>query len=171
MITTNDEAIAEQSRVLRQHGMRVRYYHDQLGYNFRMTDIQAAIGLAQIKKLGQFNAARIRNAQFFNDNLCGVGLPTVPENYTHVFHQYTIRVGSQRRDAMVEALHEKGIGTGVFYPVPVHQQSFYRQELGYAVSLPQAEKAASEVLSLPVHPGLSNEDRLAIVKAVNEFTA
>ncbi len=171
MITTDDEAIAEQSRLLRQHGMRVRYYHDQLGYNFRMTDIQAAIGLAQIKKLDQFNAARIQNARFLTDNLCGVGLPKVPEGYTHVFHQYTIRVGSQRRDAMLAHLHEKGIGTGVFYPVPVHQQSFYRNKLGYDVSLPQAEKAASEVLSLPVHPGLSSGDLLAIVQAVNEFTA
>jgi perosamine synthetase len=170
MITTNDEAIADRCRILRQHGMRVRYYHDELGYNFRMTDIQAAIGLAQLKKLEQFNATRIRNAFFLDKNLRGVTLPCVQDGYKHVYHQYTIRITNKRRDALVAHLHDKGIGTGVFYPVPVHQQSFYRKELGYAVSLPQAEKAASEVLSLPVHPGLSDSDLHAIVQAVNEFT-
>ena len=171
MITTNDETIADQCRILRQHGMRIRYYHEQLGYNFRMTDIQAAIGLAQIKKLDQFNDARIRNAHFFTENLRGVITPSVPQDLKHVFHQYTIRVGNERRDAMLAHLHDRGIGTGIFYPIPVHLQSFYRKELGFALSLPQAEKAASEVLSLPVHPGLSDGNLLEIVQAVNEFTA
>jgi len=169
MITTDDEAIADQCRILRQHGMRVRYYHEQLGYNFRMTDIQAAIGLEQLKKLDQFNDSRIRNARFLSENLCGVTLPTVPNAYKHVYHQYTIRVANKRRDALLAHLHDKGIGTGIFYPVQVHQQSFYRKELGYSVSLPQSEKVAGEVLSLPVHPGLGDSDLLAIVQAVNEF--
>jgi perosamine synthetase len=170
MITTDDPEIAEKCRVLRQHGMRVRYYHDELGYNFRMTDIQAAIGLAQIKKIEQFNLARIKNALFLSENLQGVVIPCIPNGYTHVFHQYTIRIGNGHRDALLEHLHEKGIGTGVFYPVPVHLQSFYRNELGYSMTLPQSEKAAAEVLSLPVHPALSESDLNEIVQAVNEFT-
>ncbi len=170
MVTTDDAAVADRCRILRQHGMRVRYYHDELGYNFRMTDIQAAIGLEQLKKLGQFNDTRVRNALFLNENLCGVTTPFVPNDFKHVYHQYTIRVANSRRDALAAHLHDKGIGTGIFYPVPVHQQSFYRKELGYSVSLPQAEKAAGEVLSLPVHPGLSSGDLHAIVQAVNEFT-
>jgi perosamine synthetase len=170
MITTNDAVIADQCRVIRQHGMRVRYYHEQLGYNFRMTDIQAAIGLAQTRKLDSFNTARIRNANFLNQNLHGVKTPVVPQDYKHVFHQYTIRVAHGRRDAMLAHLHDCGIGTGVFYPVPVHQQSFYRQAAGETISLPEAEKAASEVCSLPVHPGLGDADLLKIVEAVNEFS-
>lgn len=170
MITTDDPEIAEKCRILRQHGMRVRYYHDELGFNFRMTDIQAAIGLAQIKKLEFFNAVRNRNSTYLSKNIKGVVLPCVVNGYTHVFHQYTIRIGNGKRDALLSHLHERGIGTGVFYPVPVHQQSFYRNQLGYSISLPQAEKTAIEVLSLPVHPGLSDSDLQEIVHAVNDFT-
>ncbi len=169
MITTDDADLAEKCKVIRQHGMHRRYYHDELGYNFRMTDIQAALGLAQIKKLDQFNQARIKNAAYLSKNLKGVTVPCVPAGYKHVFHQYTIRVEAGKREALLNHLQERGIGTGIFYPVPVHQQTFYKGELGYDESLPVAELAAQEVLSLPVHPGLSEEDLQAIVSAVNEF--
>lgn len=169
MITTNSVELAEKCRILRQHGMRQRYYHDELGYNFRMTDIQAAIGLAQIKKLENFNQARIRNALYLNQHLRGVVTPGVPEGYRHVFHQYTIRVPANRRDALQMHLQEKGIGTGVFYPVPVHKQSFYQKELDYQESYPEAETAAKEVLSLPVHPSLTEEELHLIASTVNEF--
>jgi perosamine synthetase len=169
MITTNDEAIAETCRVLRQHGMRRRYYHDELGFNFRMTDVHAAIGLTQVQKLDRFNKARIANAAFLSANLQGVTVPVVPDGYRHVFHQYTIRVPDGRRDALREYLASKEIGSGVYYPVPIHKQTYYMQDLGYDVSLPKAEKTAEEVLSLPVHPGLGSDDLEAIVRAVNEF--
>lgn len=171
MITTNDAAIDEKSRVIRQHGMRVRYYHDELGFNFRMTDIHAAIGLAQLHKLEQFNAKRRANAKFLSENLKGVVTPHVPEGYAHVFHQYTIRVPDGKRDALRAHLQEKGVGSEVYYPVPIHKQNFYVKELGYNQSLPETEKAAAEVLSLPVHAGLTPSDLEVIVSAVNEFMA
>ena len=95
--------------------------------------------------------------------------PTVPEGYEHVFHQYTIRVPEGKRDAMIEHLRENGVGPGVYYPVPIHKQTYYVNELGYDQSLPEAERAAEEVLSLPVHPGLSKADLETIVAAVNSF--
>jgi perosamine synthetase len=168
MVTTGDERIAESCRVIRQHGMRRRYYHDELGFNFRMTDIHAAIGLAQLQKLERFNEARIANARFLSEHLRGVVTPVVPEGRRHVFHQYTIRVPGGRRDAVLEGLKERGIGTGVYYPMPVHKQRVYL-ERGYRVTLPEAERAAAEVLSLPVHPGLSGDDLEAIVAAVNDL--
>jgi dTDP-4-amino-4,6-dideoxygalactose transaminase len=170
MITTNVETLAEECRVLRQHGMRRRYYHDELGFNFRMTDVHAAIGLAQLKKLDGFNAARRANAAYLNAHLKGVETPYVPENREHVFHQYTIRVPDGKRDALRAHLQEKGIGSEVYYPVPVHLQSFYTSELGFQINLPQSEQAAAEVLSIPVHPGLSRQDLETIAGAINAFT-
>jgi perosamine synthetase len=168
MITTDDAEIAEECRVIRQHGMRRRYYHDELGFNFRMTDIHAAIGLAQMGKLERFTEARIANAQYLSAHLQGVGIPVVPKGRRHVFHQYTIRVADGRRDAVLDGLKERGVGTGVYYPVPVHRQRFY-EDLGYDLTLPEAEQAAQEVLSLPIHPGLSSADLETIVGAVNEL--
>jgi dTDP-4-amino-4,6-dideoxygalactose transaminase len=170
MITTDNAKIAENCRVIRQHGMRRRYYHDELGFNFRMTDVHAAIGLAQLQKLERFNQARIANAQYLSAHLRGVVLPEVPSGYRHVFHQYTVRVPDGRRDALLDHLKERGVGTGVYYPVPVHQQTYYTKELGYNLRRPESERAAAEVLSLPVHPALCQNDLEAIVAAVNEFT-
>jgi dTDP-4-amino-4,6-dideoxygalactose transaminase len=169
MITTNDPVIDEKCRVIRQHGMRKRYYHDELGYNFRMTDILAAIGLAQLKKLERFNAQRQENAKFLSENLKGVTVPFVPEGQTHVFHQYTVRVSGGKRDALRAYLNEHGVGSEVYYPVPIHQQTFYVKDLGYKQSLPETERASQEVLSLPVHPALSSADLETIVAAVNEY--
>jgi dTDP-4-amino-4,6-dideoxygalactose transaminase len=169
MITTDDGVLAEKCRVIRQHGMRRRYYHDELGFNFRMTDIHAAIGLAQLGKLERFNLARQANARYLDAHLKGVVTPYVPEGYEHVYHQYTIRVPDGRRDALLAHLTSCGVGTGVYYPVPVHQQTYYVQELGYNQSLPEAEAAASEVLSLPIHPALTQADLETIVSTVNEF--
>jgi len=170
MITTNDDAIDEKCRVIRQHGMRRRYYHDELGFNFRMTDVHAAIGLEQLKKLENRNLQRRVNAGFLNEHLKGVILPCEDPGYTHVYHQYTVRVTGGRRDGLRAYLQENGVGSEIYYPVPVHQQSFYTGDLGYRISLPEAERAAREVLSLPVHPALSQADLETIVDKVNEFT-
>jgi len=171
MITTNDDKIADECRVIRQHGMRRRYYHDQLGYNFRMTDIQAAIGLEQLKKLETFNHARQSNASYLSNHLTGVEVPFVPDGYEHVYHQYTVRVPSGKRDALRQHLQGSGVGSEVYYPVPVHQQTFYMHELGYKLTIPEAECASAEVLSLPVHPSLSQSDLDTIVNTVNKFMA
>ena len=171
MITTDDDSIAESCRAIRQHGMRRRYYHDELGYNFRMTDIQAAIGFEQLKKLEKFNQARREKGRYLSEHLRGVVLPLAPEGCEHVYHQYTIRVSGGRRDALIQHLAARGVGSMIYYPVPIHQQTFYVNQLGYKQSLPETELAASEVLSLPVHPGLSGADLETIVNAVNEFTS
>jgi dTDP-4-amino-4,6-dideoxygalactose transaminase len=169
MITTDDDEIAESCRVIRQHGMRRRYYHDELGYNFRMTDVHAAIGLAQLGKLAQFNQQRRANAQYLTEHLKGVTTPTAPEGFRHVFHQYTIRVPGGKRNELAAYLRENGVGTGIYYPVPIHQQTYYVNELGYDQTLPEAERATEEVLSLPVHPALTQGDLETIVELVNGF--
>jgi dTDP-4-amino-4,6-dideoxygalactose transaminase len=171
MITTSETVIDEACRVIRNHGMRKRYYHDELGYNFRMTDMHAAIGLAQIAKLEKFNKLRRENAAFYDKNLRGVATPFVPQDSFHVYHQYTIRVPGGKRDALRTYLAEQEIGSEVYYPVPIHKQEFYIHEFGYNVSLPETEKAAAEVLSIPVHPGVTPEDRKKVADAINVFMA
>ena len=170
MVTTNDAEIAESCRVIRQHGMRRRYYHDELGFNFRMTDIHAAIGFEQLKKLQTFNLRRQENARFLSENLPTVVTPVVPAGYDHVFHQYTIRVPARQRSQLVGHLQDNGVGCGIYYPVPIHKQTIYC-EMGYDVHLPETEKTALEVLSLPVHPSLTDADLETIVSAVNSFIA
>jgi perosamine synthetase len=169
MITANDEIIDEHCRVIRNHGMRRRYYHDELGYNFRMTDLHAAIGLAQSPKLDGFNQKRREHAAFLSTHLKGVLTPHVSENCQHVYNQYTVRVPDSKRDALREHLKNQGVGSEIYYPLPVHKQSFYIQDLKYDLTLPETEKAAGEVLSLPVHPALSSQDLETIVDAVNTF--
>jgi perosamine synthetase len=166
MLTTNDANIAERARLIVNHGSRRRYEHEVLGYNWRLTDLQAAVGLAQLSKLDAWNAARQRNAACLTaalEGMDGVLPPVIRPGATHVFHQYTVRVAG--RDAVQHGLAERGIGTGVHYPVPIHRQPLYRR-LGYQDRLPVAEAASSEVLSLPVHPALSDGDLDYIAQAL-----
>jgi len=128
MITTDDEGIAERCRMLRQHGMRTRYLHEQLGYNYRMSDLHAAIGLEQLKKLAGFNRARQENARYLSANLVGVVTPFVPDGRQHVFHQYTICVPDGKRDTLRAHLFDNGIGCEVYYPRPVHKQPIYKTD-------------------------------------------
>lgn len=170
MITTNDDALAQRCRMIRSHGMQRRYYHDMLGYNFRMTDLHAAIGVVQIDRLAEFTAQRRANAAYLNAHLTSVVTPAVREGYGHVWHQYTIRVDRGRdRDAAVKRLSDAGVGTGIFYPVPANRQA-HLQALGLGnVTLPIAEQLAREVISLPVHPQLSQADLETIVAEVNKL--
>lgn len=167
IITTNDGALAERLRLLRNHGQSQRYQHDIVGYHFRTTDLQAAIGLVQLDKLARWNEQRIANARYLGDRLTGVRVPVVKSNRRHVFHQYTVRV-PDGRDSLQRHLQIQGIGTAIHYPVPIHQQPAYRA-LGYDDLLPQAEAATRAVLSLPVYPTLSQADLERIVAAVNSF--
>jgi dTDP-4-amino-4,6-dideoxygalactose transaminase len=157
MITTNDDAIADAARLIRAHGARERYRHESLGYNFRMTNIHAAIGNAQLAKIEEWTRQRQENAARLTELLGdAVVTPVTRPGARHVYHQYTVRIPGGRGD--VEArLAERGIGTGVHYPIPVHRQPLYR-DLGYADQLPNAEQACREVLSLPVHPSLTEDD-------------
>lgn len=170
MITTNDDELAEKARVFRAHGSNIKYKHDEIGYNFRSSDIAAAIGLAQLDKIDGFNDQRIANAAYLNEGLKdvdGIVTPVSPENRKHVYHQYTIRVTKGNRDDWVEILTEKGIGTGIHYPIPLYNQPIYK-ELGFGGSSPNAEIAADSVISLPVHPSLSKEDLDLVIEAVKE---
>ena len=171
MITTNDLGIAERCRIIRQHGMQRRYYHDEIGFNYRLSDIHAAIGLEQLKKLPRFNDQRRANAAYLSAGLSGVTTPGVPNDYTHVFHQYTIRVAPGIRDTLAEYLRREGIGTQIYYPVPIHKQKFFEQTAGKQNGLVEAERAANEVLSLPVHPNLSIEDLDTIIQTINRYMA
>lgn len=172
MITTNSDELNIKMRMLREHGSKIRYYHEILGYNFRMTDINAAIGLAQLERLPSFNEARIKNAAALTKGLSkvkGITTPKVMPKTTHVFHQYTIRITEKypvSRDELLNILKEKGIGTGVHYPLPIHQQELYKK-LKYKDKMPVAEKLAKQVISLPVHPAVTEKDLEYIIETIS----
>ena len=169
IITTDDPDIAARSRMLRAHGSKQRYLHEMIGYNFRMTDISAAIGIVQMGRLAEFTEKRRQNARKLSSGLKGTKnliLPVEKDNCSHVYHQYTIR--TPRRDSLRDTLQEKGIGTGTYYPLCIHQQPLYK-EMGYAGSFPNSEKAAREVLSIPVHPGLSDADINTVIACIKEW--
>jgi dTDP-4-amino-4,6-dideoxygalactose transaminase len=170
MITTNDPAVAQRCRMIRNHGMQRRYYHDLLGYNFRISDLHAAIGAAQMDRLAGFTKQRQENAAFLNAHIRGVIIPTARPECQHVWHQYTIRLnGGRDREAAVKALNDAGIGTGIFYPVPAYRQA-HLAGMGYGdLCLPVAESLAREVISLPVHPLLTQADLDTIVEGVNRL--
>jgi len=169
MVTTSDPDLADRVRLGREHGMRVRYHHESLGYNFRMTDIHAAIGLAQLAKLPAYNARRREVAARYDAELRGVITPHAAMGMTHVYHQYTIRV--HRRDEFVERLRDRGVGTGVYYPIPVHRQKPF-VALGYGEqSFPVSERLSGEVVSIPVHPSLTDDEVATVIAAVNATAA
>lgn len=167
MITTDDDAVATQCRLLRNHGMSRPYHYDMLGFNFRMTEIQAAIGLVQLDRVHEFTAKRCKNAAYYNTHIRSVTTPKVRPGYGHVWHQYTVRVDGDR-DAAVKQLNAAGVGTGVYYPVPAHQHPYLQRIIGKR-TLPVAERLAQEVISLPVHPQLSCEELEIVVTEVNKL--
>lgn len=173
IITTDDAELAELARVFRAHGASVRYHHDAIGYNFRMTDISAAIGLAQLDKIDEFNNKRIENAAYLNEGLKdvdGVVTPYCAYGSKHVYHQYTIRVEKGNRNDWVELINEAGVGTGIHYPIPLYNQPVYKK-LGIEGNCPNAELAADSVISLPVHPSLTKEDLDLVIEAVKNASS
>jgi len=170
MVATDDDEVARRARLLRDHGEGERYRTDLLGGNFRLTELAAALGLAQLPKLDAWNERRRANAAWLSEHLEGVEPPTERAGAYHVYHQYTVRVPNGRRGALLARLREQEIEAVVYYPRCLHQQPLY-QQLGIGGSFPVAERAAEEVLSLPVHPALSQHDLERIAAAVNEATA
>ena len=169
MVTTDDAELADRIRLLREHGMKVRYHHDVVGYNFRMTDLAAAIGLAQLPKLAGYNDRRRAIAARYDAELRGVVTPRVRPGVTHVYHQYTLLVNE--RDAFAERLRERGVGSAIYYPIPVHRQAPY-MALGYGVqSYPVTDRLTAQVLSIPVHPSLTDDEVATVIAAVNETAA
>lgn len=167
MITTNNDEIAELAFSIRNHGREQTkwgYEHGRVGYNYRMTDITAAIGIEQLKKLPSFISKRRENAKYFDENLKGVETPFVIENAEHAYHQYTIKC--KNRDSLIENLKRNEIGFGIYYPKPLHQYNHLSQ-FGHS-DLMVSEQIANEVLSIPVHPALSSDDLEKIKNTFNE---
>jgi perosamine synthetase len=165
MITTNDRDLARKLRLLRNHGDEGKYNHVMLGYNFRMTDVHAALGVEQLRKLDELNERRIRNAEYLTKELRDdIRKPEVVGNVKHVFHQYVVRV--EGRDKFVHELGKSGIGFAIHYPFAIYEQPLYRN-LGIGGDCRIAEEVSRKVVSLPVHPSLTREDLEYVVEIVN----
>jgi dTDP-4-amino-4,6-dideoxygalactose transaminase len=180
MVTTNSDEIAERARTLRQHGMRRRYYHDEVGWNARLDGFQGAILQVKLKYIAAWNEARRKVAERYDALFCtaglaekgpypsrGVVLPQHVSGTVHVWHQYVIR--APRRDALRDFLAARKIGSEIYYPVPLHLQCAL-QNLGYTEgSFPEAERAATEVLALPIFPELREDEQQIVVDAIAQF--
>lgn len=168
MVTTNDLKLGERIALLRNHGAKERYYHDEVGGNFRIDAIQAAVLNIKLPLLESQHEARIKNAEFYNKSLKGVQLPFVDSRCRTIYNQYTIRI--ENRDEFQKKLNDKGIGNAIYYPLPLHLQKCF-EYLGLKQGdLPNAEKAANEVISLPVFGELTQEEKTYIVETINKFS-
>lgn len=178
MLTTNDDEIARQAKMFRHHGQdeAVRYEYLALGHNYRLTDLAAALGVEQMKKIDRIIDIRVRNANLYSEGLSeieGIITPKILGNNTHVYHQYTIRVTEEygkTRDELMEFLKENEIGCGIYYPKPLHLHEHFRK-MGYKEGdFPVSEKLSKEVLSLPVNPFVTKENVEFIIEKVKEFS-
>lgn len=179
VVTTDDDAIADRLRLLRNQGMRQRYQYEVAGHNYRLTNLAAAVGLPQLAKIEAVSGVRQRNAGVLREGLAGIPglvLPTEPlPGRTHVYHQFTIRITADAavsRDEVIDQLTQRGIGCGIYYPKVVFDYDCYRADSRVvADDVPHAFQIASEVVSLPVHPFLTDDDLATIVRNVREVLA
>jgi dTDP-4-amino-4,6-dideoxygalactose transaminase len=175
MITTNDGDLAAKLRVLRDHGQQPRYYHHYVGINSRLDTLQAAVLGVKLPHLEDWSAARARHAAYYDAEFSGRGLgahvvtPKATTSSHHVWNQYTVRVTGGRRDALQKHLAERQIGTAVYYPVPLHLQKCFASLGCREGSLPVTERAAREVLSLPVYPEMTATEQGAVIDAIANF--
>jgi dTDP-4-amino-4,6-dideoxygalactose transaminase len=176
MITTDDDALAARLRLLRSHGDSGKYNHISIGYNYRMMNLQGALGLVQLRRLEEFTAKRIANARFLDDNIRvkGISTPFRMDSVRHVYHQYVVRVEDDfpaSRQRLMEYLQDRRVGSAIHYPRAVYQQPVYR-DMGYTdISCPVAEDVSRRVMSLPVHPSLTADDLQYIAETMNSFEA
>lgn len=177
IVTTNDDAIAAKVKRFRQHGQGERYEYLSLGYNYRMTDISGAIGRVQLGRLDDISGRRRQNARWYDDALEGVpGIitPYVDSAVNHAYHQYSILVDSAKtpngadRQAVRQALSDAEIGSGIYYPTPLHLNPLFASFAGGAGSLPISERCASQILALPIHPGLSRHEIERVAAAIRK---
>ncbi|MHA1607701.1 MAG: DegT/DnrJ/EryC1/StrS family aminotransferase [Candidatus Freyarchaeota archaeon] len=173
MITTNDRELAEKIKMIRNHGEKGDYGPSLLGHNWRLPEISAAIGVAQMRKINHFLEARRRNANHLTSLLEDMDLLVLPvekENVRHAWNLYTVRLKEriEKRDEIVSALRRKGIGATVYYPIPVHRTPLYRKYGYNSLSLPNSEFASKTVFSLPVHPALTEDDVSTIAYTVKK---
>jgi perosamine synthetase len=172
MVTTSEKVFADRLRLIINHGQSEKYLHTRIGYNYRLTDIGAAIGIVQLKKLEKFNNRRRKNAEYFDTHIKAKGLltPVVSPGMHHVYHQYVIRMTDEfpmNRPDFIEYLKVKGIGSAVHYPVPLHHQPVYAVA-NEPDSCPISTSLASSVLSIPVHPLLDQKELAYICDVINE---
>jgi dTDP-4-amino-4,6-dideoxygalactose transaminase len=170
MILTNSAELAARLRTLRNHGQTAQYFSSEPGWNSRLDEIQAAILRVKLRHLADWQSARQAHAAEYAKLLLvipGIAPPLVPQGYEHVFHLYTVRV--EKRDAVQRFLSERGIGSGVYYPVPLHLQTLYAQLGHKSGDFPHAEHAAQEVLSLPVFPELRADQVQRVAETIAEF--
>jgi dTDP-4-amino-4,6-dideoxygalactose transaminase len=164
MIVFSKDSYARIARLLRNQGMERKYENEVIGFNLRMTEIQAAIGKVQLKKLPFNTEMRIYNGNYLSQNLDSfVKVPWIPGNFKHVFHQYTIRVPAAKRSSINIFLNKKGVQTGIYYPIPVHKLKAF---INNKYKLPVTDLAAKEVISIPVHPKLSRRELNYIIRQV-----
>ncbi len=166
MIVLGSPAQARVCKLLRNQGMEQRYQNEVIGFNLRMTDIHASIGRSQLKKIQAWTRTRQANAAYLNQRITEVITPCIPDGYSHVFHQYTVRINA-KRELFSSKLTELGIGNSVYYPTQVHKLPSFNLDL----SLKHTEEATQQVLSLPVHPSLSKKNLNQIADAVNRVGA
>jgi len=174
MVTTNDDELVHQLRLLRVHGASSKYCYECIGVNSRLDALQAAVLLAKFRYLEAWTNKRRENAADYNElfersdhQSLGIEIPHVQYNNRHIYNQYVIRV--PKRDELREFLTQEGIGTDVYYPLPLHLQACYRH-LGYKEGdFPHAEKAARDTLALPIYPELTREQRAYVVAKIAEF--
>jgi dTDP-4-amino-4,6-dideoxygalactose transaminase len=172
-VTTDDDELAARVRVLRDHGASTRYHHDVVGGNFRLDALQAAVLRVKLSRLGEWTARRRANADRYGElfaktnSAAVVSLPTAPSGWMHVFHQYAIR--ARDRDGLRSHLASKSIGTGVYYPVPLHRQPCFDASSPRPPACPHADRAAEAMLALPVYPELTAEQQQFVVDAVAEY--
>lgn len=166
MVVLKNSKDARVCRLLRNQGMESKYQNEVIGFNLRMTDIHAAIGRCQLRKLSEATEKRIKNAQYLSQKLNSEFIPYVPTGFKHVFHQYTVRVKDNRNDFSV-ALQNMGIGNGVYYPTQVHKLPSFDLDL----ILRETELATREVLSLPVHPSLTKRQLIRISDSFNKLSS
>jgi dTDP-4-amino-4,6-dideoxygalactose transaminase len=172
LLVTNDEALAEKARLLRNHGASRRYFHSVVGGNFRLDALQAALLRVKLPRLAEYTAQRQRHFTEYNRALGGregvIVVPATHPDRTHIANQYTLRVRRGRRDALRRFLEERGIASEIYYPVPLHAQECFRA-FGPHPALPVAEALADEVVSLPVFPEMTSEERGAVLAAIMDF--
>lgn len=172
LVVTNDDALAERVKLLRVHGSRPKYHHYLVGINSRLDELQAAILRVKLKHLDRWTRARQEHAAYYDEHLSRHDKITIPHkapDRKHIYHQYTIRVAGSQRDALRKFLKERGVGTEVYYPLPLHLQPCFRH-LGYKEGdLIESERASREVLSLPVFPELTPEERAYILETIRAF--
>jgi len=169
MVLTDDPTIEEKVRILVNQGQRRRYCHELVGYNYRMTNIHAAIGLEQLKKLDLYNQKRIANAKYYDEHIINpcIQKPVSPPDRKHVYHQYTLQV--KNRDAFTAHLDANGIGCGIHYPSIIPAQPAYKHMAGCSGSWPVAAALADSCVSIPVYPALSRSDLTTVVEVINNY--